>query len=294
MSYEARKGAFHIVTPPNENLRRDIKARIARQAGIPTRAVDDREIEVLRQMFNSGIVSDPFSAYVQSKYISGRPGESIQQISQSLEVVFQENPESASYGLYMPTYLSGLRGQKDRIGDHPHAALLIGAFSTDTIREYVATVKDVYTNSYCEVIDVDGGRTSEISSDLARFRKGNGLQLPFGNGTLNSVHTNYLLDMLKDETGKDAFEKRIGIFQEAARVLRPEGVLLMIEAGNIPEMLLREELLGAGYSHVDIRRSIDYFKDRSQMELFLRSTASDPLQGTTKKGYGSYFIVARK
>lgn len=293
MSREARKGSFHIVTPLNDGARGDMRARIARQAGVPTSAVDDREIEVIRGMLGSGAGDNPFSRKVASKYVTGRIDETAQQYAQSLEVMFGQGIKASSYGIYMPSYLRGLRSQKDRIGDHPHAALLIGAYTTDTIREYVATVKDVYANSYCEVIDVAGGRTAETSPDLAHFQYGNGLDLPFAKGSVDSVHTNYLLRMLKDETGKDAPEKRTGIFQQAANVLRPEGVLLMVERITIPHDQLRKELYDAGFTHVEICET-EHFNNRYAMELFLRSTAASPLKGTTNKVSNSHFIIARK
>src|SRR5262245_3464274 len=144
MGSEVRTGAFHIVTPLNDGMKRDMTARIARQAGVPPRAVNHREIDLLRRMFDGGVDVDPFSSHVHSKYIRGRISETEQQLAQSLEVIFAQEPRTSSYGVYMPSYLIGLRGQKDRIGDHPHASLLIGALTTDTIREYVTTVRDVY------------------------------------------------------------------------------------------------------------------------------------------------------
>lgn len=294
MSHEARKGAFHIVTPPNEGLKGDMRRRIASQAGLSSRNVSDREIDVLRGMFDGGVRADSFTSSVHNKYLlSGRRSETVQQYGQSLEVMFDKGPNASSYGLYMPSYLRGLRSQKDRIGDHPHAAVLIGALTTDTIREYTTTVRDVYENSYCEVIDVEGDRTAQISPDIARFRYGNGLHLPFARSTVDSVHTNYLLGMLQDELGKEAPEKRTGIFQEAARVLRPEGVLLMVEYTDITQGQLCKELRDAGFSHVEICDAA-HFKNRYQMELFLRSTAADPLQGATVQESASRFILARK
>jgi len=154
----------------------------------------------------------------------------MQQTVQSGELLLGLDSYASSYGLYMPSYLYALQMQEEQTAKNgPYRSLLVGALSPDTIREYATTVRTIHPDAEIHVIDLEGGLTRETMPDIVTFHEGDALQLPFPDGYFNSLHTNFLLDMLEDPKGRPQELKRQQFLTESFRVLGKGGMLAMIE-----------------------------------------------------------------
>lgn len=77
---------------------------------------------------------------------------------------------------------------------------MAGAFSSATMREFVATVNLVFPGTDCLTVDIVPSDKPE-NSELCRFVQLNACELPYKD-TFDSIHTSGLLDFL-GETGVD-------------------------------------------------------------------------------------------
>jgi hypothetical protein len=110
-------------------------------------------------------------------------------------------------------------------------ALLLGSLSLLSSHAFTHIATTVY-NATPFVVDLE-------SSDMSRRKLGNAfvqgdvLHLPFQDNTMDVIQTNQLLHMLRSEkdnnSGEPDIEDATQLLQEAFRVLRPDGYLLMHE-----------------------------------------------------------------
>ncbi|MGH7204284.1 MAG: hypothetical protein ACREHC_07610 [Candidatus Levyibacteriota bacterium] len=187
-SIEGPGTAFHILSrPPADVLRR----QIADQCELPLSRVNLRELALIDAL-------DDKTHPLARKYIGdegGRKGlENFQELRQRTEVLLDLPARYFSYGVFSPSYLEALNRQKESLPSEmstPHRALLLGALTVDTIREFSTTVRTVHPNASCDVIDIEGHKTSQVSSDLATFTLGSALNTPFPDESFESVHGSF-------------------------------------------------------------------------------------------------------
>lgn len=129
--------------------------------------------------------------------------------------------------VHWPTYetLMDAHGIK---GDGSANALMIGSISPLSSRAFKCLAEEVYGAKTAIVVDPMGGPTK---ARHGHFVYGSGLDLPFRSGSIDFVHTNFLLHMLQDPGSTNTSEKRNvrKLMGEVARVLAPGGQLLMRE-----------------------------------------------------------------
>ena len=291
-----KEGAFHLLTGPSDE---SVRKQIAYQYDIDHRLVTNRAvIEAFNLLRSSMPLLYADILFETNRFTNAsdraRRGEDYQQLTQRAEVLLDaDRPQASSYGVNMLNYLDGLREQKSH-NPHwntGHKAILLGAYTTDTIHEFAVTVRDIHPDAECHVIDIEGYKTAQVSSDKAIFTKESALDLSAADNTVDSLHANNLLHMLKDPIeSRQPWVNRLRLFREAHRVLRPEGVLLMVENEIDRDLIDDLEFVGFEYDIVPAKN----FMRRKQMEQFLRSTADEPLPGIEiDKAHGA-FIVARK
>jgi SAM-dependent methyltransferase len=147
-------------------------------------------------------------------------------VIESLEDIFNRTVIYNSNTLaHWPSYQRMMEEKGRRIGG---AALMVGSFSPLSSRSFDALAEDVYGAESTVIVDLVSCR---LQAKNGNFVAANGLNLPFGDSTFNYVHTNLLLHMLEDTSGKagnykDAVKK---LFEELQRVLAPNGQLFMYE-----------------------------------------------------------------
>ena len=295
-----KEGAFYLLTGPSDE---SVMRQIATQYDLPVGMVRGEEVKRAFQLVQgvpAGREDDSLGRIVREKYFHHsrtRPAEDDQQLGQRAEVLFDTFPASfSSYGLEMLDYRDALRAQKAQEGEASvgHRAVLLGGFSVDTIHEFAVTVRDVYPTAECQVVDVEGYKTVQVSPDKALFVKESALRLSTEDGQIDSLHINNLLHMLVDPEYaiQDDAENQLQLFEEAHRVLRPGGLLLMVEERMDADTVF-ENLQAVGFRMVTMNPARS-FKSRRDMEQFLRSTADEPLPGIKFSNMYGTFIVAKK
>ncbi len=279
-----KEGAFHLLTGPSDEW---VRRQVEMQFDLPRHSLTNEDIE--RKYDGRGGYLEDFRR--------PRVGEDMQLLDQRTEVLLDISPPRvASYGLSLLSYRDGLREQSRREGGREvsHKALLLGAYTTDTIHEFAVTVRDVHPTAECHVVDIEGHKTAEVSPDKVIFRQESALQLSTPDAEMDSVHSNNLLRMLKDPLSKEQDFEENGrrIYKEARRVLRPGGVLLMVENNGIGRDFV-DNLYEAGFGHVLIGPTRSFLR-RKEMEQFMRSTADEPLpRAAITDEYGPFIIATR-
>jgi len=128
--------------------------------------------------------------------------ERVQQFCQQTEGLLDLRPVSASYGLFIPSYVPALleHHKSYKLAGQP-ASLLLGAQSQDSVYEYAATVHAIYPDARCMVVDIEGQDLMNISPVAALCMLGNALSLDISGSTVDSIHSSFLLNHLKTTGG---------------------------------------------------------------------------------------------
>ncbi|MEK7153419.1 MAG: hypothetical protein AAB834_05705 [Patescibacteria group bacterium] len=140
----------------------------------------------------------------------------------------------SSWPLYEHLYRRhGHNGGTAEIDPATDNALLIGSLSALSSRAFSAMAEDVFATRRAYVVDVRSGQDKR-RPEHGTFVYGNGLKLPFANGTMRIVQTNQLLHMIIDADGAvidDLSEQAMThtLLGEMFRVLAPGGQVLMRE-----------------------------------------------------------------
>jgi SAM-dependent methyltransferase len=181
------------------------------------------------------------------------------------ELVIENTVVSASTFTDWTIYNSMMRQYGTR-SDGNASALMIGSLTPLSSRSFVCLADTEYGAKDVHIIDPVSGRDKLRHG---KFVYGSGLALPYASGSMDFVHTNQLLHMLKDPGSPSRPEKQKMwlLFSEISRVLAPGGQLLMKEAGpkaikasteNVQELLDEQEQL-CTFAATALRRfGIDY------------------------------------
>jgi hypothetical protein len=291
------EAAFHILTPPRAE---DTRRQIADICSIHPGDVLDHEVE---EIYNYHSNTTPFGLRTSTaeKYFPWNPDSeefevnTMQGIAQRAEVLFDLPLLNASYGVTIPSYLPALREVRETGSQtEGHEALLLGALSFDTVREFSTTVRTVFPDANCTVIDIKDTVTNGKPNDFAEFMIADALDLPFPPGSQDSVHTNFLIPFIDGKSGSKG-RRRERLFSEASRVLKDDGTLIMIEPKLHDDLDIEmiDGLHKSGFRSVSVDTA-KYFKKRTDMERFLRSTAGEPMPTTVRRSSWSNVIVAKK
>lgn len=283
MANRAETG-FHIVTKPRPV---DVRRQIADIVGRPTDVIRDEEIRTLTECVPRGSI--PASLY--NKYLSVYGEYAIQGVLQRAEVLFDRSIQKSSYGLVMPSYLEALRTVPEKPAGEDHQALLLGALSVDTVKEFATTVRTIFPGADCKVIDVNTEHLAPVPPEIAEVSQDDATLLPFNDETIDSVHANHLLTF--NTAYNPGLYDRKEIFAEAYRVLTPGGTFMTVEDEACNDFSLTGDLLSSGFSQVAVRDAIR-FVDRTEMDKYLRSTAIVPLPDAVRISATNKIIIGYK
>lgn len=207
-----------------------------------------------------------------------RFGQIISEIDTSFPI------EWVSYGTFLPTYYKELLKYKNSNNKDSHDSLLIGALTIDTVVQYQSTVASVFPNAKSLAIDID---SDYLISEIPTFQKMNGLNTNFKDSSLDSIHTNFLLHQLTNQSAginENKIDLTKRLFSEIKRLLKPGGKLIMIE-GNLGTVFktpnrsfidesLIQILFSAGFSNIMIKLP-EKFDNSQNVERFMRSSSGN-------------------
>ena len=263
---------FHIVTRW-KNYDHTI-AQIGRAVGRPRHVITDEALLAFRNACTSGYID-----VTSNDIFFGTYGRGVfYDIKQRVEVLDDSPTTNNSYGLIAPSYMNHLqRLPNSPDTDTEHDALLLGALSTDTVREFTATTRTIFPKAACTVVDLSTHNLGSVSTDIADIIQSDATDLPFASGSFDSVHTDHLFTYNAEHNRWNGKEHLL--FTEANRVLASGGLFVTGEhAKYTGEVLLRMEQSGFTDIRAEAARSFTYRRD---MDRFFMSTAPEPLSGTT-------------
>ncbi len=268
------------------------KRRLAAINGVDPKLVDPDEVLKLLYDLDNGLSNFDKLAL---KYLWKHPAdphrlkiERTQQFLQRTESWLGVENKVNSYGLHIPSYLPALRDTNT--GSDVHKAVLVGAFSQDTVTEYTATVTSAFPRNDCSVIDLEGIETPYASQ--ATFIRGDGMELARHYSNLDSIHTNALFRTAANQSPHiHADIDNLGIFgEQALKALNPDGKLIMIEANGD---LIQQVLFCAGFRSVEVEPA-EAFKTRRIMDLHIYRGLESIRPTHTRIEVATDIIVATK
>jgi hypothetical protein len=166
-----------------------------------------------------------------------------------------------------------------------HKALLLGAYSANTVREYTAVVRQVFPSAICLVIDLENATLAQETAEISLFAKADARKLPFQG--INTIYTNHLLDFISGPMVPSRKRDRVLLFRSCFETLTDGGALMMVEAlGNLSVEKLGHELRSVGFEDIVIERA-EVFKYRRDMDRYFRGTSSIAPQGESFLGLSS-------
>jgi|GEM_PF-3769126 len=179
--------------------------------------------------------------YALIEYLQGRVGEvppsreiheKAQSLRQYAETLLGTEVIYPSYGMHAPSYLSGLEEYKRLHSQETHSSLLVGALTPSTVTEFAVVTRHVFPAADLHMLDIEGVTTrNACEASNVTFHKGNGLSMPFTSETFDTVQADLLLDYLQaeDHANTNYPAKIKKFFQEAYHVLKPGGMMLLVE-----------------------------------------------------------------
>lgn len=251
------------------------RERIAAFSGLMPEQVDPEILElhrdsILDMMHDSNYVRDYID--LSLRYTDHRRfTERMNSLVKLTEGLLDVNPEFVSYGLYALNYLAVLHEQKKRVGSESHVALLVGAMTTITINEFVQTLQSVFKDPTPLVIDIEGRDTAEESKGKAHFVFADALHQPFKPGSVDTVHTNNLLEHLQSYAYSGDLIQ--GFFEQSFISLKEGGQLILVEKDPNEETDdfkedITADLIDAGFKTVRVEPAYQFSTRRNMDDYF--------------------------
>lgn len=219
-------------------------------------------------------------------------------MSLALEAVQDRKGFDVSYGTFAHCYLESLKDNRDRTNSNEsHRALLVGALSPVTVREFGATVRAVYPDSENLILDPEGVQTVEEAKERGiDFVFASAHKIPFSQA-FDSIHSSYLMTYVSTGSFMPSAD-RIAFFAQAHQALKNNGILLMSESrhhvhGSLPKRKVIKDLEKVGFGEVEIEE-VGTICDRRALDRFYRGNSTDAVLDLPHENKGSYFIKARK
>jgi SAM-dependent methyltransferase len=289
------KGAFTITPTPALKQEETInyKAEIANVCRIPVGEIKPEEllrIYVLLTL-DKGNLHNVASSAIINKYfgniILDTPrlvNERCVQLTQLIESLTEIPSVVITYGSYANNYLQALNQYKEENVDNStkHRSLLVGALSKATVNEYAATVRSVFPDAECLIVDLEGVDTVKAARDInVGFAYADGFKLPFDKAVFDVVHTSNLTGCSRgaNENNRNVgnSEDRRALFSEFARVLKPAGMYVSSELSNDSYLnfsrRLKSEMIASGFIDV-IFNPTKHIKNRREVDRFFRGIKS--------------------
>lgn len=267
--------------------------RFAQTVGIDPQSIDTQEIVTF---YTNNPVTDArrkklsfYNKYGKDAQTQREFDEIAEELDLLGELLTDSQPDILSYGITAENYLTGLslhRKTNTNNEKNAHTSLFVGALTPSDIREYASCVKQVYPKANCLVTDIKGEKTPK-ADPRAQFFYGNGLILPLPDKSIDTLHANFLLRQLEQDRAKATKDDRKQFFLEAQRVLKTDGLLLMVEYSSyIREARSFETGLSFERFHMN------EFLTRRDMERFLQFKNKEHIP--VNKISGISFCIAKK
>lgn len=214
-------------------------------------------------------------------------------LTYATEGLLDTEPPTISFGIAGDFYRQALLGyQATHSRAQDHNALLAGAHTSVSMREFATTVQRVYPAAECLVVDPNPSDKADTKLPHCGYLKTDVCDLPALHQRFDSIHTSGLLDFLGSTERRfgDAPELiayRERFFNSIAQIIQPDGILVMVERPITPYLRYSEqpyigELEKAGFKVRSIalprtfinRRYLDrYMRNKSKVipEKYLRT-----------------------
>jgi hypothetical protein len=167
----------------------------------------------------ANIAYSKFNQFFKDKHLDGKDPDSESKrmsIMQCLEIFGDLEAGYSSYGIFIPSYLEALHDFNKTVS---HDSILVGALNMNTVKEYNYLMGSVFSQRISFIMDKDP------SSEVRRYKyfmKKDILEMPFTSNSFDSIQTNFLINEIPREA-------HTTIFNNALRVLKPNGKLIMVE-----------------------------------------------------------------
>lgn len=260
--------------PPGAQIKAENQAYLAEMATITSVPLSEIKVDELTAVYHSNFhrgkaySSPPF----QSKYFGSSSTDS-DRVYQLIEALTDLPANVLSYGLFLPEYQAMLQRYQSEVKPaEEHRSLLLGAQNTTTIEEYVQTVRRIFPQAICQVIDVE---QRLVGKSGATFEIANALKLPENyHDSFNTIHTNSLIpNFRKDVNHWDYEENRQILFNNAYKALRSDGALTMVDStwnnsGRSDPEFFERHLERAGFKNISIHPAKQFLYRRSLDRVF--------------------------
>jgi len=216
---------------------------------------------------------------------------------------------SATFGMFEPGYIEAIKGDqlaklatKGRVD-----SLLVGAMSYHSADEFGRLCHSLSKSAIPTVLDKSNFSLDQADPSLVRTLHADATQMPLPDKSQDMIFTNLLLPWLSKEGKLPSGEIISKVFQEMARVVKDDGMVVMAEMSptSIPEncdswltiLLMEASLKDLGFKTVTDHETITFRgqldKKRNDMSQIVVGEKSEPSEnGEGKLYYPFSFIVA--
>ena len=264
----------------------EYKKIISTMCSIPLAEIDEQE---LKDGFRSAYLLGQEEEYKQkAEAISAKYFRNIDTKLQRLHASYaigaltDDTPGPLTYGTGALFYLKALnRYSAMHPQQNTHKALLAGAFTRVSMKEFDAVVRKIFPSAECVVVDPEPSDKPAISSPACRYEPHDARDLPYRH-QFDSIHTSGLLDYLggtQQHRGDSPHmqEQRRKFFDSSLQALRPNGILVLGERQTdyhrpFEEQPYIRELHEAGFRRVE-HTPVYPFLTRRFLDRFLFGTS---------------------
>lgn len=288
--------SFHIVpSPASEDA--FYRESIAKMCSLPVDAVSKEELELLYDARKVSRISPHLLKYVGTDALARGSRafmESSFRFFLESEAYINKPTLSRTFGGYSPSYLKMLNNYAEsrKNSGESHKALLLGAHTVSTVREYTGLVRQVFSGATCLVIDIENATLAQETADISLFAKADAKKLPFQ--TIDTLYTNHLLGFISGLKVPSQKRDRMLLFKSCFEALADGGALMMVEdlGNDLSVEKLTQELHRIGFEDIVVERA-EEFKYRRDMDRYFRGTSPVIPEGESYLG-NSVAIKASK
>lgn len=233
------------------------------------------------------------SAYEESQKRSRRFIEQWQRFHVYAEAYLDFPPVENTYARYLPSYLQYLSAHRHLLAktsaDENYHALLLGSLSTLSSGPFHRAVEVMFPKGHSYVIDLEG---VETASDGFLFA--NALTPPFAPASLDAIHTNFLIHQLQKKENTRQTHPVAQLFRSAYRLLKPGGMMVMIERNvTFPssehEEVLARALLDVGFECV-VKPAVRFTDSQTVLKFLEHLSCPDVLNSKGNQRFGTETI----
>lgn len=299
---EIPKGVnFQLAVDP-DFLRDQYKSRIGFINGNRTGDIDPDEVTNLFGEIRAGSSKINGHRYLGNGCIEGLV-EKEQSFLQNTEGLFGMDFNYHSYGEFAPSFLESLEmhKMKNPASVDGNRSLLTGAVTTATVSEFAAINRHVFPGSKLDIIDIAGISAEQACrGGVAQYTEGDALKMPFKDNTFDTVQSEHLLKSVSMFQPILSYRQAMEIYlQNAHRVLKPKGSIIMVEEMLPPE--IAAGLFSKYKSFIPSRIMMQYVTEHTGELMdtiaesgFVDIEIKEALQFKTRRDLDTYIMLGNK